>query len=90
MNILIKKKITLVLSIAYETLSNPSSKLMYDVSKHKGTARTSASFVSPDDDASPNDTLQRVLHQVCKYNIYFSLNTNTKHTTYSFSTPLVI
>lgn len=53
-----------LLSIAYETLSNPSSKLMYDVSKHKGTARTSASFVSPDDDASPNDTLQRVLHQL--------------------------
>lgn len=45
---------------------------MYDVSKHKGTARTSASFVSPDDDASPNDTLQRVLHQV-KYSIYISL-----------------
>lgn len=36
---------------------------MYDVSKHKGTASTSASFVSPDDD-NPNDTLQRVLHQV--------------------------
>lgn len=52
-----------ILSIAYETLSNPSSKLMYDVSKHKGTANTSASFVSPDDD-NPNDTLQRVLHQL--------------------------
>ena len=49
--------------MAYETLSNPSSKLMYDVSKHKGTATASASFVSPDDD-NPNDTLQRVLHQV--------------------------
>jgi DnaJ-class molecular chaperone len=59
----------LVLSIAYETLSNPSSKLMYDVSKHKGTASASASFVSTDDD-NPNDTLQRVLHQVCY--IYYS------------------
>jgi hypothetical protein len=37
---------------------------MYDVSKHKGTASTSASFVNTDND-NPNDTLQRVLHQVC-------------------------
>jgi protein-tyrosine-phosphatase len=36
---------------------------MYDVSKHKGTRATSASFVNTDDD-NPNDTLQRVLHQV--------------------------
>lgn len=47
---------------------------MYDVSKHKGTASTSASFVNSDDD-NPNDTLQRVLHQVtmnCSFlNIYF-------------------
>jgi len=55
--------LSLVLSIAYETLSNPSSKLLYDVSKHKGTSTTSSSFVSSDDD-NPNDTLQRVLHQV--------------------------
>ncbi|KAL9537518.1 hypothetical protein MBANPS3_011706 [Mucor bainieri] len=47
----------------YETLSNPSSKLLYDVSKHKGTSTTSSSFVSSDDD-NPNDTLQRVLHQL--------------------------
>ncbi|KAL7310297.1 hypothetical protein PS15m_009814 [Mucor circinelloides] len=52
-----------ILSIAYETLSNPSSKLLYDVSKHKGTSTTSSSFVSSDDD-NPNDTLQRVLHQL--------------------------
>lgn len=52
-----------ILSIAYETLSNPSSKLLYDVSKHKGTSATSSSFVSSDDD-NPNDTLQRVLHQL--------------------------
>lgn len=56
----------IVLSIAYETLSNPSSKLMYDVSKHKGTRATSASFVNTDDE-NPNDTLQRVLHQVCGF-----------------------
>ncbi|KAI8993390.1 hypothetical protein BDB01DRAFT_894068 [Pilobolus umbonatus] len=49
-----------LLSIAYETLSNPSSKLMYDISKQKGT---SSSFVSTNPN-SPSDTLQRVLHQL--------------------------
>ncbi|GAA5804023.1 hypothetical protein HPULCUR_009509 [Helicostylum pulchrum] len=52
-----------LLSIAYETLSNPTSKLMYDVSKHKGTASTSASFVNSDDD-NPNDTLQRLFNEM--------------------------
>ncbi|KAG0165351.1 Eukaryotic translation initiation factor 2C [Apophysomyces sp. BC1015] len=48
-----------LLSLAYETLSNPSSKLMYDLSKQKG----SVPFVAGDDE-NPNDTLQRVLHQL--------------------------
>lgn len=52
----------LVLSIAYETLNNPSSKLVYDLSKQKGTFR-----VSSDDETNSNDTLQRVLHQVLHY-----------------------
>ncbi|KAI8642275.1 hypothetical protein BD408DRAFT_416823 [Parasitella parasitica] len=52
-----------ILSIAYETLSNPSSKLLYDVSKHKGISTASSSF-APSDDDNPNDTLQRVLHQL--------------------------
>ncbi|KAG0756405.1 hypothetical protein G6F24_011174 [Rhizopus arrhizus] len=48
-----------ILSIAYETLNNPSSKLVYDLSKQKGTFR-----VSSDDETNSNDTLQRVLHQL--------------------------
>ncbi|KAI8138183.1 hypothetical protein BJV82DRAFT_302050 [Fennellomyces sp. T-0311] len=49
-----------LLSLAYETLSNPSSKLMYDLSKQQHP------MASPmhDDDENPNDTLQRVLHQL--------------------------
>ncbi|OBZ90950.1 Chaperone protein DnaJ [Choanephora cucurbitarum] len=52
-----------LLSIAYETLSNPSSKLLYDVSKHKGTSSASSTFTCHGED-NPNDTLQRVLHQL--------------------------
>jgi hypothetical protein len=55
----------IVLSIAYETLNNPSSKLVYDLSKQKGTFR-----VSSDDETNSNDTLQRVLHQVHTHTLY--------------------
>ncbi|KAF7729872.1 hypothetical protein EC973_003606 [Apophysomyces ossiformis] len=48
-----------LLSVAYETLSNPSSKLVYDLSKHKGSTPFAAT-----EDENPNDTLQRVLHQL--------------------------
>ncbi|KAL0085847.1 hypothetical protein F4703DRAFT_1928220 [Phycomyces blakesleeanus] len=48
-----------LLSRAYETLSNPSAKLMYDLSKQKGPS----TFVSTEDEHA-NDTLQRVLHQL--------------------------
>ncbi|ORE10284.1 DnaJ-domain-containing protein [Rhizopus microsporus var. microsporus] len=51
-----------ILSIAYETLINPSTKLVYDLSKQKGIPYTSSSFAS--DDNNSNDTLQRVLHQL--------------------------
>lgn len=47
-----------MLSLAYETLSNPSSKLMYDLSSKP--AQPGAGL----DDENPNETLQRVLHQV--------------------------
>ncbi|KAI8094881.1 uncharacterized protein B0P05DRAFT_523790 [Gilbertella persicaria] len=52
-----------LLSIAYETLSNPSTKLLYDVSKHKGTSATSSNF-SCHNHTNPNDTLHKVLHQL--------------------------
>ncbi|KAI7851914.1 hypothetical protein BDC45DRAFT_514627 [Circinella umbellata] len=51
-----------ILSLAYETLSNPSSKLMYDLSKQQHPM--SSPMYSPNDDENPNDTLQRVLHQL--------------------------
>lgn len=47
-----------MLSLAYETLSNPSSKLMYDLSSKPAQPGTGL------DDENPNETLQRVLHQV--------------------------
>ncbi|KAI7880205.1 DnaJ-domain-containing protein [Lichtheimia hyalospora FSU 10163] len=47
-----------LLSLAYETLSNPSSKLMYDLSSKPAQPGTSL------DDENPNETLQRVLHQL--------------------------
>ncbi|CDH49502.1 -domain-containing protein [Lichtheimia corymbifera JMRC:FSU:9682] len=47
-----------LLSLAYETLSNPSSKLMYDLSSKP--AQPGAGL----DDENPNETLQRVLHQL--------------------------
>ncbi|KAI9314759.1 hypothetical protein BX666DRAFT_1963245 [Dichotomocladium elegans] len=47
-----------VLSLAYETLSNSTTKLMYDLNTTQ-----SGTGVTVDDDA-PNDTLQRVLHQL--------------------------
>lgn len=56
----------LVLSLAYETLSNPSSKLMYDLSKPAGQHPGGVGmppFVRTNGD-HPNETLQRVLHQL--------------------------
>ncbi|ORZ24744.1 hypothetical protein BCR42DRAFT_403559 [Absidia repens] len=47
-----------LLSLAYETLSDPSSKLMYDLSSNKKQTFNSAQA------KNPNDTLQRVLHQL--------------------------
>ncbi|KAI8069628.1 hypothetical protein BC940DRAFT_297134 [Gongronella butleri] len=47
-----------LLSIAYETLSDPSTKLMYDLSSNKQQSFT------PNGSKNPNDTLQRVLHQL--------------------------
>ncbi|CDS03892.1 hypothetical protein LRAMOSA06847 [Lichtheimia ramosa] len=47
-----------LLSLAYETLSNPSSKLMYDLSSKPAQPGTGL------DDENPNETLQRVLHQL--------------------------
>lgn len=52
-----------ILSIAYETLINPSTKLVYDLSTQQGTHSFSTTFESFDDTNS-NDTLQRVLHQL--------------------------
>ncbi|KAI9498873.1 hypothetical protein BDB00DRAFT_797045 [Zychaea mexicana] len=51
-----------LLSLAYETLSNPSSKLIYDLSKQQHPM--ASPMHSADDDGNPNDTLQRVLHQL--------------------------
>ncbi|KAI9470003.1 MAG: hypothetical protein EXX96DRAFT_588389 [Benjaminiella poitrasii] len=64
-----------LLSIAYETLSNPSSRIMYDLStskrsttannNNKGANSTSfPKHYSHKHDTNPNDTLQRVLQQV--------------------------
>ncbi|ORZ03249.1 hypothetical protein BCR43DRAFT_482994 [Syncephalastrum racemosum] len=57
-----------LLSIAYETLSNPSSKLMYDLSPANPTSSSSSfpthSSSTSDRNDNPNDTLQRVLHQL--------------------------
>ncbi|ORX60673.1 DnaJ-domain-containing protein [Hesseltinella vesiculosa] len=47
-----------LLSLAYETLSDPSTKLMYDLSSNKQQSFT------PNGSRNPNDTLQRVLHQL--------------------------
>ncbi|KAI8088784.1 uncharacterized protein BX664DRAFT_385389 [Halteromyces radiatus] len=46
-----------LLSLAYETLSDPSTKLMYDLSSNKKQNFQSST-------KNPNDTLQRVLHQL--------------------------
>ncbi|KAI8338220.1 hypothetical protein BC941DRAFT_424927 [Chlamydoabsidia padenii] len=46
-----------LLSLAYETLSDPSSKLIYDLTSNK----KQHTF---DSTKNPNDTLQRVLHQL--------------------------
>ncbi|KAI9265277.1 hypothetical protein BDA99DRAFT_536762 [Phascolomyces articulosus] len=51
-----------LLSLAYETLSNPSTKLMYDLSKQQHPM--ASPMHSTEDDENPNDTLQRVLHQL--------------------------
>lgn len=59
---------SLVLSLAYETLSNPSSKLMYDLSSKPAQPGTGL------DDENPNETLQRVLHQVKKTKIQSYMN----------------
>ncbi|KAI8977299.1 hypothetical protein BDF20DRAFT_836117 [Mycotypha africana] len=63
-----------LLSIAYETLSNPSSKLLYDLSNHKQRSATTATGCrystfaaaakSEDEEVNANQTLQRVLHQL--------------------------
>ncbi|CAO3580161.1 unnamed protein product [Absidia cylindrospora] len=47
-----------LLSLAYETLSDPSSKLIYDLSSNKKQSTNSGPA------KNPNDTLQRVLHQL--------------------------
>ncbi|CAO3676784.1 unnamed protein product [Rhizopus stolonifer] len=52
-----------ILSIAYETLINPSTKLVYDLSTQQGRNSFNNTFESFDDTNS-NDTLQRVLHQL--------------------------
>ncbi|KAI8391009.1 uncharacterized protein BYT42DRAFT_610274 [Radiomyces spectabilis] len=51
-----------LLSLAYETLSNPSSKIMYDLSSKQDKESSNTSFMNMDE--NPNDTLQRVLHQL--------------------------
>lgn len=57
--------IHIVLSLAYETLSNPSSKIMYDLSKpgQYPIGGVGSPFVRTNGD-HPNETLQRVLHQL--------------------------
>lgn len=57
--------IHIVLSLAYETLSNPSSKFMYDLSKpgQYPIGGVGSPFVRTNGD-HPNETLQRVLHQL--------------------------
>ncbi|KAL1928179.1 hypothetical protein VTP01DRAFT_3095 [Rhizomucor pusillus] len=54
-----------LLSLAYETLSNPSSKFMYDLSKpgQYPIGGVGSPFVRTNGD-HPNETLQRVLHQL--------------------------
>ncbi|CAO3636927.1 unnamed protein product [Cunninghamella echinulata] len=47
-----------LLSLAYETLSDPSSKLIYDLSSNKKQSFNTSEH------KNPNDTLQRVLHQL--------------------------
>ncbi|SAM05902.1 hypothetical protein [Absidia glauca] len=47
-----------LLSLAYETLSDPSSKLIYDLTSNKKQP------FDPSQAKNPNDTLQRVLHQL--------------------------
>ncbi|KAI8880048.1 DnaJ-domain-containing protein [Backusella circina FSU 941] len=53
-----------LLSLAYETLSNPSSKLIYDLSSKQNntTSNNNSSFVNNND--NPDGTFHRVLHQL--------------------------
>lgn len=62
-----KYLIVIVLSLAYETLSNPSSKLIYDLSSKQksATSHTNSTFVNNVD--NPDGTFHRVLHQVSHF-----------------------